>query len=127
MTDSDGTRRQPGDNRRLAESVQVAGDLLARFNDGLADLARAWTDTRGHHYREHFAGPMAQNLAELARTIMEVDREVGAINRTISEQENELRPRPRHVGGLQHDARPRRDGGVERDSGSRDVANDWNE
>ncbi len=86
--------RQPAEYQRLAESVQSAGDMLARFGAGLADLIRSWKDGPGRQYLDHYARPMANELTELERTVIGVDKAIGAINRILAEQENTPHLRP---------------------------------
>lgn len=93
--DPDAPLHRPAEYSRLTESVQIAGDVLARFSGALTELTRSWTDTPGHRYLEHYARPMAAELAEFARTSTDMDQAVGDINRIFAEQENEARSRRR--------------------------------
>ncbi|OHV20950.1 hypothetical protein BBK14_27450 [Parafrankia soli] len=101
--DPDAPLHRPAEYSRLTESVQIAGDVLARFSGALTELTRSWTDTPGHRYLEHYARPMAAELAEFARTSTDMDQAVGDINRIFAEQENEACSRRRR-----QDDRPRR-------------------
>lgn len=92
--ESDSGEGRPAEYRGLAESVQSAGDMLARFGDGLAELRRTWKDGPGRQYLDHYAQPMADELKELEMTVIGVNEAIGTINRILAEQENTPPSRP---------------------------------